>query len=312
MHKDRHPINIDTDIIYKRMDNREIPFLKIDGVLRMPLPFYEVLNMCDKFAKSHFGKGYDFNDFLGYFRVELSLYNICSDKWCLVCQLICAEYCNVVNFKTNYTLNYIETLFCPEYKKFVYEFFKLSIEKQIEIYNIYAKENNLDLILESEYQTSCWYEMSELQTLIIKNVEYIFFSESWVNYIDKFQILCGCTILEIYTKTIFKKDYFEEFFLHEYKFEYDIELETIENFYDSIFQFDIIDCDYIELINIFYLFKRKFKWANRSILKWYVFKFYPNRKNDKCFDIEDYFKMNYSLFYQKYKQNEQTNENKAG
>lgn len=85
------PININNDIIYKRMDSREIPFLRVGGVLKMPPSKETLCKDCEHYMKQRFGEDFDIDIFCEYFNVELSLYKKWSDRWKLVCLRICHE-----------------------------------------------------------------------------------------------------------------------------------------------------------------------------------------------------------------------------
>lgn len=94
----RTPIDIDNDIVIKRMDNRPFPFLRIDGVLRLPLSYWNIKEMCEKWIKRKFGDEYGFDDFCSYYDVELSRYPKASQQWILVCMKICSGTNNPRSF----------------------------------------------------------------------------------------------------------------------------------------------------------------------------------------------------------------------
>lgn len=105
----RHPINIDNDIVYRRMDNREIPFIRINGFSKMAPNNEVICEKCGNYMKAKFGEEFGFDDFCEYFDIELSSYKKWSDKWKLVCLKILAEQTSwgINENSTNYVENKI-------------------------------------------------------------------------------------------------------------------------------------------------------------------------------------------------------------
>lgn len=97
----RHPINIDNDIVYRRMDNREIPFIRINGFSKMAPNNEVICEKCSNYMKVKFGEEFGFDDFCEYFDIELSSYKKWSNKWKLVCLKICDENRIIAQTKTN-------------------------------------------------------------------------------------------------------------------------------------------------------------------------------------------------------------------
>lgn len=87
----RHPINIDNDIVYRRMDNREIPFIRINGFSKIAPNNEVICEKCGNYMKAKFGEEFGFDDFCEYFDIELSLYKKWSERWKLSCLKICDE-----------------------------------------------------------------------------------------------------------------------------------------------------------------------------------------------------------------------------
>lgn len=173
-------------------------------------------------------------------------------------------------------------------------------------YNFIFQSDKYIYKINGKYQTSNFedYEDYDLFSILCEISKDLFCHINiWNKYINKENIIGASNFEDIFAKNIFKIDILNESLLFKFNNKYDITENFRDTFYLLCFSNNVLDYDYLDYVELFYRFSIKFPWANRYILKWYIFKFYPKHKDDKCFDIEDYFKMNYSLFYEKHKIN---------
>lgn len=82
-------ININRFVVIKHIDNKSIPFVRIDGMLTMAPSEHTVEEECRIWAEENLGKESTFKAFCDYFCIELSQYEEHSSKWWLVCHLLC-------------------------------------------------------------------------------------------------------------------------------------------------------------------------------------------------------------------------------